>query len=551
MPATRLVVKAQKDERRSWAWKGGYISAGTHMGRPYYKRDTSAGGKQYYIFYHRHFDSWFIATRVHHGNDFSYNVESAPGAPNSPEKARWPKDDVQEVIDRSDADVSGPSASDPSLFVDGSFPHSTSASINRSGLKQVKLEHGHPQWIPGRRLREGRWKLFDGIDPRDLLQGNIGNCWLIAAISAMAEFPEEIERLFLRDGLKKGDGRYVVSIFNHKTNVIEEVTVDEYIPCKPGRWWDTEAEPYFAQPNGNELWCLILEKAMAKVWGSYGELRGGCPSAAFRALTGHKKQILWEVDDSKASWKKSTLADGKTSAFTWPGSGKESLSRSDFFKHLHECDQENFLMAASIDGGREEKRSDGLVEGHSYTLISVAALTAEDGTRFRLVQLRNPWGDEDEWNGNWSDGHSLWKRYPEVKRSLRPTFGDDGAFWMDFENFARIFTEVCISHKSMRKGTFQPRDRPAVQKFVEGQVVQVFSRSTSSWVMDGKIVQVLDRSEMVDGAVSPAGSVKVEYHGGKSWKWVEPDHFSKQLKALPATAGRAGATAGGYPAPRR
>jgi len=34
--------------------------------------------------------------------------------------------------------------------------------------------------------------LFDKIEPNDVSQGKIGNCWLMAAISALAEFPEFI-----------------------------------------------------------------------------------------------------------------------------------------------------------------------------------------------------------------------------------------------------------------------------------------------------------------------------------------------------------------------
>jgi len=41
-----------------------------------------------------------------------------------------------------------------------------------------------------------RFKLFEGIDPTDIRQGIIGDCYFLAALSALAENPERIKRLF-------------------------------------------------------------------------------------------------------------------------------------------------------------------------------------------------------------------------------------------------------------------------------------------------------------------------------------------------------------------
>ena len=45
-------------------------------------------------------------------------------------------------------------------------------------------------------------------------------------------------------------------------------------------------EPYFSRANGKELWVLILEKAWAKIHGSYLRIRGGNAYHAMRDLTG-------------------------------------------------------------------------------------------------------------------------------------------------------------------------------------------------------------------------------------------------------------------------
>ena len=43
----------------------------------------------------------------------------------------------------------------------------------------------------------------------------------------------------------------------------------------------------FSKPNGHELWVLLLEKAFARMWGSYAALDGNVPSVALEAFTGN------------------------------------------------------------------------------------------------------------------------------------------------------------------------------------------------------------------------------------------------------------------------
>ena len=55
------------------------------------------------------------------------------------------------------------------------------------------------------------------------------------------------------------------------------------------------------------------------------------------------------------------------------------------------------------------------------------------------------------WNGAWSDDSALWDEHPAVQLELWPERGrgadkggggDDGVFWMDFESFCEIFTDI-------------------------------------------------------------------------------------------------------------
>lgn len=63
-----------------------------------------------------------------------------------------------------------------------------------------------------------------------------------------------------------------------------------------------------------------------------------------------------------------------------------------------------------------------------------------------LLRIRNPWGNEAEWNGSWSDGSREWSLVsPHEKRDLDLNFVSDGEFWLSFKDWKENFTrlEIC------------------------------------------------------------------------------------------------------------
>lgn len=52
----------------------------------------------------------------------------------------------------------------------------------------------------------------------------------------------------------------------------------------------------------------------------------------------------------------------------------------------------------------------GLVKGHAYSItrVTYVDITTPNTTgKIPLLRLRNPWGNEAEWNGPWSDKYAL------------------------------------------------------------------------------------------------------------------------------------------------
>jgi calpain-15 len=116
----------------------------------------------------------------------------------------------------------------------------------------------------------------------DISQGSVGNCYFLSALASLAEYPSLIRRLFNTDEVSK-TGMYAVNLYiNGEFKMVE---IDDFFPCtevEPGKFESAFSRPY----KNRVLWVLILEKAWAKVNGSYDLSDGGYTSHAISCLTG-------------------------------------------------------------------------------------------------------------------------------------------------------------------------------------------------------------------------------------------------------------------------
>lgn len=77
----------------------------------------------------------------------------------------------------------------------------------------------------------------------------MGDCWLLAAIAAVAEFPQYIaEQLFVTERFDGADvpGKYVLRLYDASSSRWEEVSVDDRIPCVDKAWFESPT-PLFAR----------------------------------------------------------------------------------------------------------------------------------------------------------------------------------------------------------------------------------------------------------------------------------------------------------------
>lgn len=75
--------------------------------------------------------------------------------------------------------------------------------------------------------------------------------------------------------------------------------MDDYVPVNKAN------KPIFCQPNKNEFWVLLLEKAWAKAHGSYENINTGTPCEVFKAVTyapAELKQIKSDPENMNKLW---------------------------------------------------------------------------------------------------------------------------------------------------------------------------------------------------------------------------------------------------------
>merc|ERR1712100_348216 len=125
--------------------------------------------------------------------------------------------------------------------------------------------------------------------------GYLGDCWLLSSIACLAEFPDAVYDLFITKEVTE-DGMYTLKLFDPEAGKWAEITIDDYVPCSIGG-----DSPLFTSANSGEMWVPLLEKAVAKMFGSYAAIEGGYSFYALQILTGDAVQSA-QVGDDVGTW---------------------------------------------------------------------------------------------------------------------------------------------------------------------------------------------------------------------------------------------------------
>jgi hypothetical protein len=290
-----------------------------------------------------------------------------------------------------------------------------------------------------------------GYALEDVQQGALGDCYFLAVLAELAASGGA------REGLLSStlDAAFVTGEYNSQgvycvrfwvRNKWVHVFVDGLLPCQPGVYIEasdpktryTCTKEKFPHPGKgrfsslfgvnstsmNELWPSLLEKAWAKLHGSYGAIEGNKTTDHFpvnffvpHSLPGFQQSVGEGECSGDALW-------GKLCTWQSRGWPITACSRS-----------------------AVESASTGIVKWHAYSLLRLFPPSAgESRDAPKLLQLRNPHG-HGEWQGAFSDKDAAsWT--PSLKQATGydpATGGDDGIFWMSLPDFERQFKSVSIT----------------------------------------------------------------------------------------------------------
>ena len=365
------------------------------------------------------------------------------------------------------------------------------------------------KWL---RYRPPRFKLvrFVNGQPKfsasDIRQGSVGDCWFLSAVAVVAERrPDLIRDIFFSQNKiaarnTGSDGKYTVRLFIDGD--WRSVLVDNFLPTKPKpkpkksssrprrARTDAAPQPAYSKAAGNQIWVPILEKAYAKVHGSYRGISGGFIHEALLDLTGCPTESI-EFNspefDSEATWAR-LLSFHEAGFPVGISTGRDPTLRGTGLVGSHAYSILDVREVYGVSTGKQltingcfgtssstvtsstlpnrppaRPESDAELASRLQRQEFAAAIKSGNSnpapkrhvaTRalgkttkgLRLVRIRNPWG-RTEWSGAWGRESEKWTA--SLRDKLPMTSSNDGTFWMAYSDVLMRFGEidVCKAHR--------------------------------------------------------------------------------------------------------
>lgn len=312
-------------------------------------------------------------------------------------------------------------------FVDSEFPPGDSSIGEGAVASQVLGFRCSPGIVD-------EVKLFrHGSDPNDVEMGIFDNAWLLSAISMLAAAGgggaisgkpvSQVANLFVGHIGADGElsfqtevGAYCVRLY--RQGVWNPIVVDDLFPMLQRDNWTNENRG-MACAHSHEcssIWVTLIEKAVAKFYGSYSELSKGFVHHALTDLTGAESECLPLAAASRGAGKRalwdSIMKFKKNGYILGAGTGSSAL-----------VDKEILEM--------------GIVFNAAYPIYNAWYI---DG--HQIIKLHNPPGNYEAWKGDWSHSSTLWNR--RLKYKLGYDANDKNAFYMSFDDFCNVFRYMYV-----------------------------------------------------------------------------------------------------------
>ncbi|XP_068135777.1 calpain-8-like [Hyperolius riggenbachi] len=313
-------------------------------------------------------------------------------------------------LDQSFEELQAQCLASKTLFEDPTFPAAQSSlGVNDLGPKSEKVQG--LEWKRPAEIKANPQFINEGANRADVRQGSLGDCWFLCSIASLTLNEEYLCQVVPMD---QGFDNNYAGIFHFRFwqyGQWVDVVVDDRLPTKKGKLL------FVKSTTASEFWSALLEKAYAKLNGSYEALKGGLTVEALEDFTGGVGELYYFQNA--------------------PGNLFQVIQKALLAKSLVTC------STKSESGSGEIVVSTNVVKNHAYSLTGAVEVIYQ-GSTVQIVRVRNPWGYK-EWNGAWSDNSPEWNEVDgDVKAQLNLQC-EDGETWMPFSSFLVEFyrVEIC------------------------------------------------------------------------------------------------------------
>jgi len=277
-------------------------------------------------------------------------------------------------------------------------------------------------WTPdGYQWRDMGNFFSDTTEYNDPIQGGVGNCWLIAAMSAVAwSRPYSIVHRNRPTGEGEADRVNAITFYqkggNHDAPTATVEISDKILVWQWGDW-----VPYCRSNDPGEIWPALYEKAFAK-WCTQSS--SDCPDIT-QTEAGFSDIAMAQLTDTTPYYYD-----------TWSRSPEELWGivreNSVGFKTFNP-------MTANTYGSGDMYNGSMIVAWHAYTVLG---WTLQNGNKY--IILRNPWGvSEPSGLGTTYDGiitvldGNFWRPINMIS--------NDGVFALEISAFKMYYAGLCVA----------------------------------------------------------------------------------------------------------
>ena len=250
----------------------------------------------------------------------------------------------------------------------------------------------------------------------------------VGALGLLARHPPALQKIFLDvENLEKGYAAFQL----FKDGEWRAVVVDTLL-CYRQR---DRKHLFCHSMEMKEVWVELLQKAYAKLHGSYEKIKELSISQILTELTGGSVEII-DFEERKLTGP--ALFKLVEDTLHNPANQKKVILGC-----FNKVEGKNPIMKETVESG--------MLQNHHYGILLAKAYKGRvppSGQDLQLLKISNFWGICGGWSGNWCNYGEHWDRNKDISEELWPhgqdPHGGQSVFFLDSSDLRKYFTELVI-----------------------------------------------------------------------------------------------------------